>query len=356
MSTQQIAFVTGATGFVGRFLLLELLKNQHQVFALMRDPNKQGLDLREWLKQRGVNDAGLSFIQGDLALPDLGITVQDWQAMREVNVLYNTGALFAWGLNKEQARQINVTAAANVLKLTAQHCQLIRAVHVSGYMLTIKSHLEQAGVNISNPEQTHWDLVYQKLGAYEASKIEAHYAWMRQAEQQGTPWTIIHPATAIGDVERGEIASNQAFYSMLSDLKQGRFTAIPGSIAHYIPLVSVSDLAQIMRRAATETVTMNQEILVADAQTPSLTEVLAIVAQQLQVKAPTRYVPLRILNVLLKWSWLAKRLHLSAETLHFIRTEKLDTSKLDQLRLSWEIKKPDLKQTIQKTADLVNRH
>lgn len=356
MSTQQIAFVTGATGFVGRFLLLELLKNNNQVFALMRNPQQQEPVLRQWLQDRGVDTGLLNIIQGDLSLPDLGVTAQNWQAMREVNVLYNTGAWFAWGLTPVQARLINVTGALNILSLTAQHCQLSRAVHVSGYMLTIKSHLQQAGINVSHPEQTNWDRVYQKLGAYEASKIEAHYAWMRQAEQQGTPWTIIHPATAIGDVESGEIANNQAFFTLLSDLKKGRFTAIPGSAVHYLPLVSVSDLVQVMSRAAVDAATINQEVLVADAHTPMLSEVLSIASKQLQVKAPTRYVPLGLLKVLLKWQWLAKKLHLSAETLDFIRTEKLDTSKLDQLRLSWGMEKPDLKQTIQKTAKWVDGH
>lgn len=49
MHTAQIALVTGATGFVGRFLILELLKKRHQVFALMRHPPKQEQALKQWL-------------------------------------------------------------------------------------------------------------------------------------------------------------------------------------------------------------------------------------------------------------------------------------------------------------------
>lgn len=303
-----------------------------------------------------MDTQALTVIQGDLSLADIGISAHDWQAIKDVNVLYNAGALFAWGLTAAKARLINVTGALNLLKLTARHCRLTRAVHVSGYMLTMQQHLRQAGVNLDEPEYTPWDAIYKKLGAYEASKIEAHYAWIRQATAQGTDWTIIHPATAIGDAELGEIAAHQAFSSMLSDLKKGRLAAIPGSPQHYIPLVIVSDLAQVMRCAATDAKTRNQEVLVADCQTPALSEVLAIAAKTLQVKVPRRYVPLSFLRIVLKWQWLARQLNLSGEMLHFIRTEKLDTSRLDALRKSWKLPMADLTTTIQKTADWVNSH
>lgn len=351
---QQIALVSGATGFIGRFLVLQLLQQGHQVIALIRQPLIQLPELQQWLAGRGVNAQQLQAIQGDLSLPDLGVSSTDWHAVQGVNVLYNTSALFAWGLSAAQARLVNVTGTINLLKLVSQHCQLQRVVHVSGYMLTMRQHLQQAGINLAQPEQTNWAGLYQKLGAYEASKIEAHFAFMQQATALNIAWTVIHPATVIGDHLHGEIPANQPFYQLLSDLKQGRTSAIPGSPIHRLPLIGISELVTVMSHAALDPHTENREILVADEATPSLTEVLQLAAHSLQVQAPRRYVPLKLLAFILKWRWLAGKLNLSAEMLHFIRTEALDTSMLQALKQQWGMPQRDIRQTIQATAQWVN--
>lgn len=354
VSKPQIAFLTGSTGFIGRFLILQLLKQQHQVFALLRQPLQQAEPLRQWLQQKGANINALQFIQGDLGQPDLGITSNDWQKLQEVNVIYNTGALFGWGLNATQARQINVAGALNFLKLAAQHCKLERAVQVSGYMLTIKPHLQQAGIDINCLDNTDWPQVYKRLGAYEASKFEAHFAWIQQAKNIGVAWTIIHPATVIGDETTGEIADNQAISQMLKDLKTGKLAAIPGSGRHRLPLIGVNDLTKIMVLAATDAQTVNRELLVANAQTPNLKSVLSIAAQQMQINVPKYYVSIKFLKILVKWQWLARQLNLSGEMLDFLRTENLDTNLFDQLRIDWKLPQPDLTQNIQATANWIN--
>lgn len=351
---QQIALVSGATGFIGRFLVLQLLQQGHKVIALMRQPLSQLPVLQQWLAGRGVDAQQVQAIQGDLSLPDLGISVSGWQTVQAVNVLYNTSALFAWGLSAVQARQVNVTGAINLLKLVSQHCQLQRAVHVSGYMLTMQQHLQQAGINLATPVQTDWDVVYTKLGAYEASKIEAHYAWMQQASTLNIPWTVIHPATVVGDEVHGEIPANQPFYQLLSDLKQGRTSAIPGSPVHRLPLIGISELVAVMSHAALDPHTVNRELLVADEATPYLSEVLQLAAHSMQATAPSRYVPLALLAFILKWRWLAGKLNLSPEMLHFIRTEALDTRMLQGLKQQWGMPQRDIRQAIQATAQWVN--
>ena len=349
----QVALVSGATGFIGRFLVLQLLQQGHQVIALIRQPASQLPELQQWLAKRGVSAQQLQAIQGDLSLPDLGVSAPDWQKVQSVNVLYNSSALFAWGLSMAQARQVNVTGALNLMKMVSQHCQLQRAVHVSGYMLTMQQHLQQAGINLAMPAQTDWDVVYTQLGAYEASNIEAHYAWMQQASVLNIPWTVIHPATVVGDEVHGEIPANQPFYQLLSDLKQGRTSAIPGSPVHRLPLIGISELVAVMSHAALDQAAINREILVADEATPYLSEVLQLAAHTLQVKAPTRYVPLPLLAFILKWRWLATKLNLSPEMLHFIRTEALDTHMLQGLKQQWGLPQRDIRQTIQTTAQWV---
>lgn len=346
----QIAFVAGATGFIGRFLIAELLQQGHQVFALLRQKLKQQAELETWLIQRKVSLEKLTCIQGDVTQPDLAISKSDWLKLSTVNTLYNGSALFAWNLSMQQARAVNVEGAVNLLRCMQQHCQLRRVVHVSGFMLTLEQHLQQIGIDSVSPEQSNWEQIYARQGAYEASKIEAHYAWISQAKQLDLDWTIIHPATVVGDASTGEIPANQPMAHMVDLLKRKKMSAIPATPQHYLPLVTVDYLVRVISHAAVEPSLAQRELLVAHQQRFVLPEMLNIIAAQVQQKAPTQFVPLSVLRVILRWKWLAQKLEMSAEMLDFIRTEPLNTSQLTQLTQKWDIQETDLRKALEKTS------
>jgi len=352
---QQVALVAGATGFIGRYLILELLKQGHRVFALIRNQAKQQPVLTNWLSQKGVSLNQLSFIQGDVTQAKLAISEQDWQKLSAVDTLYNSSALFAWNLSMQQARAVNVEGALNLLTCVQQYCALKRAVHVSGYMLTITGHLQQAGVCLEQPERTEWQSVYQHLGAYEASKIEAHFAWIQRAQQLSIDWTIIHPATVVGDDVSGEIPTNQPIAQMIDLLKRRKMSAIPATAQHYLPLVRVDDLCRIMVSASVDMALSNQAMLAVSENILALHQLTRMIADQLQVSAPTRHVPVGLLKLILKWQWLAKKLEMSPETLSFLRTEQLDRERLTQFQQRWQISMGNLEAAIRKTTDWMNQ-
>ncbi|ENV10272.1 hypothetical protein F966_01447 [Acinetobacter higginsii] len=352
---QQVALVAGATGFIGRYLILELLKQGHRVFALVRSQVKQQAVLTNWLSQKGVSLNQLSFIQGDVTQAKLAISEQDWQKLSAVDTLYNSSALFAWNLSMQQAQSVNVEGALNLLTCVHQQCDLKRAVHVSGYMLTITSHLQQAGVCLEQPERTQWPSVYQHLGAYEASKIEAHFAWIRRAQQLSVDWTIIHPATVVGDDVSGEIPTNQPIAQMIDVLKRGKMSAIPATAQHYLPLIRVDDLCQVMVKATMDQTLANQAMLVVSEHSVALHQLTRMIADQLQVNAPTRHVPIGLLRFILKWPWLAKKLEMSTEMLSFLITEQLDRERLTQFQQRWQISTGNLEAAIRKTTDWINQ-
>ena len=65
-------FVTGATGFIGRFLVGNLLARGEPIYVLVRRGSQKKLDaLRE---RHGATDRQIVAIAGDLAKPRLGIT------------------------------------------------------------------------------------------------------------------------------------------------------------------------------------------------------------------------------------------------------------------------------------------
>lgn len=102
LSTEPAAiFLTGATGFLGAFLLQELLdRTQADIFCLVRAPHSDqaALRLQENLKTYGLWQAAyytrIKPILGDLAQPLLGLEASQFdQLAAQMDVIYHNGAL-----------------------------------------------------------------------------------------------------------------------------------------------------------------------------------------------------------------------------------------------------------------------
>jgi thioester reductase-like protein len=318
-------FVSGASGFVGKFLILALLRKGDTVFAMLRQPQTQLPLLQQWLQQYGVNTERLSAVRGDFREAGSGISAADWQTMAAVTVIYHTGALFAWGLKEEEARLVNVQGAVALLTAAAQQLSLSRFVQVSGYMLTMTEHLHKLGIS-GDGSKTDWPAIYQRVGAYEASKLEVHFAIKRAALALKVPLTVIHPATVVGHSESGEIAPNQEFSRTLTDLIKGKLFAVPDGGGYRVPLVTVDYLTEFMAHVADYQETVGNEYLLADDQTPTLKAALTLCAQHAGFSAPRVSVPVPLLQQIVRWQWLGQKLGMTSEQLHFFRTEALDTA------------------------------
>ena len=204
-----------------------------------------------------------------------------------------------------------------------------------------------------NIEKTDWSKIYNTLGAYEASKIQGHFNWIKQADLLDIPWTVIHPATVIGDEITGEIPASQPITALIQQLQQRKMNALPGTSKHSLPLVSVTMLVNAMVHASKDPQTIRQEILVANPKQIPLQTLVNIIAKSLQMNPPCHFISLSLLKCILKWQWLAKKLDLSSEMLNFIRTEQLDLQTFNQLNQRWKIPQTELETTVQKTVEWV---
>ena len=355
LTTSQTALVIGASGFVGKFLIAQLLRENIRVFAICRNINEQAPQLLDWLSQKGIDHQPLNLIQGDITQPELGLSSEDWNALKDVNYLYNTSALFKWNLTMQQAQAVNVDGLTNLLHSVSKHCHVQRVIHLSGYMLTLDQHLQKNGIYRDHIEKTDWSKVYNTLGAYEASKIQGHFNWIKRANQLNLPWTVIHPATVIGDETTGEIPSSQPITTLIQQLQQRKMKALPGTSKHSLPLVSVSMLVNAVIEASKNPQTIRQEILIANPKQISLQSLVEIIAKSLKTKPPHRFISISLLKYILKWQWLANKLGMSAEMLNFIRIEQFDLTTFNQLNQLWKIPPTELEATLQKTVEWVTQ-
>lgn len=346
-------FVTGGSGFLGQHLLARLTSTGYKTWVLMRTPGNIE-HLRKQVSQLGGNPAFIHAVEGDISREGLGLSEADKQCVSSASVAFHLAAEFSWGLTMERARAVNVQGALNVAKLAAS--QRIRLLMVGGFMLQNLTHLASIGVDKECPENTNWPAVYGRVGGYEGSKIESHFAVIRYMRDAGADYTIVHPATVCGHSESGHILKGQPLAELIQNLAQGRFKAVPGSARHWLPLVSVDYLVAMMTCVAFDPSMANRQVLALYEHTSSLQGMLEQIAKALEVKAPRRHVPIRLLRWLLTIPGLAARFAISAESLDFIQTQRFDMSNSEQLERKYQLTHPDMARTLEKTVRYVKDH
>src|SRR5690606_34488807 len=100
-------FVTGATGFIGRFLVARLLdRPEARVFALIRPGSEYKLEGMR--KRLGVSSDRLIAIQGDLTRKLLGVSKRDRDDLKgQVQHFFHLAAIYDIEADENQQRYTN---------------------------------------------------------------------------------------------------------------------------------------------------------------------------------------------------------------------------------------------------------
>ncbi|ORX38176.1 aminoadipate-semialdehyde dehydrogenase [Kockovaella imperatae] len=123
-------FLTGATGFLGAFILSDLFsRNVGKVIALVRAKDTtQALDrLRESSEGRGawneswVSSGRLEVVVGDLATEHLGMSPETWRRVaQEADAVIHNGAMVHWVYPYSKLRAANVLSTLACIHLCAE--------------------------------------------------------------------------------------------------------------------------------------------------------------------------------------------------------------------------------------------
>ncbi|KAJ3995925.1 aminoadipate-semialdehyde dehydrogenase [Lentinula boryana] len=130
-------FLTGATGFLGAFILQQLLQTQpvspssfvSHVTCLVRASSVSSAveRLRDSCASRGVwsdswvSSNRLTVLAGDLALPHFGVTSSQWEKLEsDVDVVMHNGALVHWVYPYERLKAPNVIGTLTAVELAGK--------------------------------------------------------------------------------------------------------------------------------------------------------------------------------------------------------------------------------------------
>jgi nucleoside-diphosphate-sugar epimerase len=218
-----IAFVTGATGFLGKRVVARLLERGDTVRVLARDE----------AKAQPLADAGAQVVIGDL---------DDVDAFREqlkgCNALYHIGARVLSHGDWDEFVSANIVATQKLIDY-ALEAGCGRIVHVSSIGIF---DIPADGVTIS--EETDYDHQPTLRGYYTRSKIDADRV-ARAAQSTGKPVVIVRPGQLYG-----ADAPEPLFMGRVNK-RLGPALVVVGTPGYYAPLVYVENAADAVVAAGT---------------------------------------------------------------------------------------------------------
>jgi dihydroflavonol-4-reductase len=341
--------ITGATGFIGRHVCAQLSQDNQTLHVVLRQPHAQLPMLREQVNALGGHGDHIHAVKGNLDLPGLGLP----DGLAAPDAIIHLGARFAWKLDRDSAQRTNVAGSLAVAELARRHGS--RLVFVSGFMLENHEHLQRLGIRSEDPEQVDWHQVYRRAGGYEASKLEATIRVRALAAKHDLDMIEVLPATVAGHSHTGALDTAQPLYVLLDNLARGRMTMIPGTAAHWLPLVAVDHLAMLIALAATAD-KVPARLLALDPATPNLKGLLAIAAEALGQRAPRHHLPIPVLAALLSIPGMPRLMNSWPEALHFIQPTRFDTAVTDNFLRQRELERPVSQEVIAASARWYRQH
>lgn len=335
------ALVFGASGLVGRHVVLALSAAGVRVTAAVRSAASADR-LMQWLADHGLRE------HVGTVLVDFSSTsvVHDEAAARSrVTEIYNCAGVYRFGMTASEARDANVGIVERIVDFAAGLPALTRLVHVSGYRVG-----GQDPASVPWPEHYRADL-YQRLGAYEASKMESDAVLQARALQHNVPFTVVNPSSVIGDSVTGETDQLIGLATTFQQIWNGRVAALPGNASTFLPVVTVDYLAEFMIAAAVDPLAANESYWVLDDRTPPLFALLRDLAIHVGVTPPRLRIPVGVITRLPRWITGA-----DPETLSFLSSDTYPTRTANELAQRHGLRQPDVTESLRRWADYLVAH
>ncbi|MFL9462640.1 amino acid adenylation domain-containing protein [Scytonema tolypothrichoides VB-61278_2] len=211
-------FLTGATGFLGAFLLSELLQQTDaDIYCLVRSSNvEQGLkkiqaNLQSYLLWNECFSSRIISVTGDLSQPLFGLDERQFQTLAStIDVIYHNGALVNFIDPYPKLKAANVLGTQEVLRLASQI--KLKSLH---YISTFSVFPWEEGLSKEHIFRENDSLDRGNLaGGYEQSKWVAEKL-VTIARSRGLPVSIYRPGRVSGHSQTGTSNTNDLLFRML---------------------------------------------------------------------------------------------------------------------------------------------
>jgi dihydroflavonol-4-reductase len=209
-----IAFITGAAGFVGSAVARALIARGFAVRALVRPSSPRG----------NLTGLDVEIVTGDIR-DEAGMTA----AMEGARTLFHVAADYRlWAPDPQEIVRNNVASTCAVMN-AARACGVERIVYTSSVATLLP--LDNGAADETRPATEQ-----QAVGAYKRSKVAAERLVEAMVAEQGLPVVIVNPSTPIGPRDIKPTPTGR----ILVEAASGR---MPAFVDSGLNLVHVDDVA-----------------------------------------------------------------------------------------------------------------
>ena len=229
-------FVTGATGFIGQFLMRKLLARGQPIYVLVRKGSLKKLDaLRE---QWGATDKEVIAVVGDLAAANLGVSAADVKKLKgKVDHLFHLAAVYDLKASAESQQAANGDGTCHVVQF---------AQAVAAGCLHHVSSIAAAGLYDGVFREDMFDEAEDLDHPYFKTKHDSEGVVRRECKR---PYRIYRPGFVVGDSKTGYIDKIDGPYYFFKALQKMRsllppwmpMLGIEGGRINIVPVDYVAD-------------------------------------------------------------------------------------------------------------------
>jgi len=250
MNNKNTIFLTGATGFIGSYLLKIFLENGHKVYVLAKNKNGRSAKERVWesvnfwdktllssslekddipnvpspIISKGEGNKNLIIIEGDITYLNLGIKPEKLlkELFANIEIIYHSAAITNIALPFDVINKTNVEGTKNVLNFALQ-CKgkgkLKKVNHISTAFV--------AG-NIGRIDFTEdmLELGQEFHNAYEQTKYQAEIL-VKEYRNNGLNIATFRPTLVMGNSKEGKTIDFRLFFHALRFFSHGVFEIFP---------------------------------------------------------------------------------------------------------------------------------
>ena len=226
LTTPHTVLLTGATGFLGCFLLNELIGKAQKVYCLVRCASEEeGLSIlrsRMSKAELGFDERYVKVIPGDLARNNLGLTDKMMETVaQDVDAILHCGAFVHHVHSYSTLEAANVGSTIALLRLAAERRKkkfIYVSTMVVPWSLDGVGHCSESIVS-NHPASSN---------GYVLTKWVSEQLVARYAEEVGIPALIVRPGNITGSSISGysNYESNQFWTWVLACLKIGAYPAL----------------------------------------------------------------------------------------------------------------------------------
>ncbi|MDD5680218.1 MAG: NAD-dependent epimerase/dehydratase family protein [Candidatus Omnitrophica bacterium] len=261
-----LAFITGATGFIGSHLAERLASNGYKLRCLVRDSSDTAL---------------LRSLNAELVTVDMGDKDGLKKALEGVDIVYHCAGVVGEWLSKEEAHRVNIVGTQNLLDASAA-AKVKRFVHVSSL----------AVLGMKNHHNTPADAPYQLTGdIYSDTKIESEKMVMDYYKTKGLPVVIVRPGFVFGTRDRRFLPR------MLKMLDDNKF-AFLGNGNNIMNLVYIDNLIDVLAEAGINKNAIGQKYNVSNKDKVTMRDFVYMISDIRGTKRPTKSIPVPLAKFL----------------------------------------------------------